>query len=358
LPGWSRSLHGPDAWALRVLFALALLLRAARPCSGQPASAPAPTRSLTVSYADGRVTTHPIERAGEWWTPLFPRVAGPVPSRGGQALSALAVSYQTEGEVLVATVSLLYGSPHRVRVKVATLTVSAAPAAVNELRAYGVEPVTLSLAAIAEGTLGTPAVSNVSKALTVTVSPLPPGGSRYRFTIANSSSRTLTAFRFLAYRGSAVAISGMRRGERGEPLVGPGGSATFVLTVGSGSAAGRTPGPPGPLGRIAITFVLWDDGFEGDRDTAEREQRYRAQLKHGLERALPVLRQSTGGLAQELRSRLSDMSADDDPGTRQIANILLTDLSKAVGPLPLDRWLATTIPAYEQWLARLSGRPR
>jgi prepilin-type processing-associated H-X9-DG protein len=337
-----------------VLVALALLVCLARPGSGQPAPAVAPTRSLNVAFADGRVTTQPIERTGEMWTPLFPRLPGPVPTRSGQPLSALAVSYQTEGEVIVATVSLIYGSPHRLRVKVATLTVSATPAAVNELRAHGVQPVVLSVAAIAEGSFEAPAVSNVSKALTVTVAPLPPGASRYRFTIANSSSRTLTAFRYLAYRrGSVLAISGMPRGPRGAPLAGPGGSATFVLTVGSGSVGGRTPGPPGPISRIDITAVIWGDGFEGDRETAEREERYRQQVKHGLERALPVLRQSAGGV-QDLRSRLSDLSADDDPGTRQIANILLADLARAVGPLTLDRWLAKTIPVYEQWLARLS----
>jgi len=198
----------------------------------------------------------------------------------------------------------------------------------------------------------------VSQALTVTVSALPPGGSRYQFTLSNSSSRTLTAIRFVAYRGSAIAISGMRRGPRSEPLLGPGGSATFDLTVGSGGVAGRTPGPPSPIDRVAITTVLWDDGFEGDKEAAEGEQRYRLELKHGLEQALPILRQSLGGSVQELRSRLSGLSADDVSGTRQIANLLLTDLSRTAGPLPVDRWLATTIPEYEQWLARLSGSPK
>ena len=147
-----------------------------------------------------------------------------------------------------------------------------------------------------------------------------------------------------------------RRGGRGEALVAPGGVTTFVLTVGSGSVRQTTPGPPAPITRVAIIAVLWKDGFEGDRTTADREQEYRRELRGGLQRALPVLRQAAGQPAKELRSRLAELSSDEDRGTRQIADVLLRELTKEVGPLPLNRWLATTIPAYEQWLTRLSDR--
>ena len=208
MPLLVRSRYVPEALAVRMLATLALLVAVARPGLGQPATTAVSSPSLLITFADGRVTTHPIRRSGEMWTPLFPRLAGPVPARDGRPLSALGVSYQSEGDVVVATVSLIYGLPHRTRVKVATVTVTAAPAVVNELRAYGVQPVTLSLAAIVEGALRTPEISSVSKALRVTVTPLPPGASRYRFAIANDSSRTLEAFRFEAYRGTAIALSG------------------------------------------------------------------------------------------------------------------------------------------------------
>lgn len=44
--------------------------------------------------------------------------------------------------------------------------------------------------------------------------------------------------------------------------------------------------------------LLWDDGFDGDRETAEQEQRYCLDLEQGLERALPILWQARGRSVQ------------------------------------------------------------
>jgi len=341
---------------LRGVASLALLLGLTRPGLGQAPETPASDALLNLVFSNGRVVTHPIGRGGEVWVPQVPPLTGPVPSREGQTLSGLGVTFQTEGQVVVATVFLTYGLPIAARVKVATRTVTAVPAVIDELRTHGVQPVTLSLVPLVGGSMQTPAGSSVSKALTVTVKPLAPGGSRYSVTVANASSRTAEAIRLDGYRGSAVVISALQRGQRGEPVVGPGSSATFVI-LGGGSDRGDS-GSPAPLDRIAITTVVWEDGFEGDSGMADEIRQLRLGQRRGLERVLPVLRQSVGRSVQELQSRLSELSAQNDPGTRLVVNTLRAELTKAVGPLPLDSWLASTIPAYEQWLARVSGPAR
>jgi hypothetical protein len=355
-----RSPYVPEAVAVRVLAALALLVAVARPGLGQPATAASdPHRSIKVTYADGRTAIHQIRRSGEVWTPMFPRIAGAATSRDGLALTALAIAHQVEGEAVVATVSLLYGLPHQGRVKVATVPVTSQPVMVDELRAFGVRPISLAMASTPDAVVFAPATASASDALELTVTPLAAHTSAYRFVVVNHSSRGLTALRYEAYRGPALAISGMRRGRRNVPLLGPGGADTFELAVGSGGYGGQTPGPPVPLDRVVITSVLWEDNrVEGDQKTGAEELEYYAQRAHGLRLVLPVLRQAGGMPAQELRSRLSALRFPVERGALQIRDGLLADLTRAAGPLPLDRWLATTIPAYEQWLARLSGHPR
>jgi hypothetical protein len=51
-----------------------------------------------------------------------------------------------DGRDAIVTLSIRYGAPHNNTVNVATLRVSAdAPVTMNELRAYGVEPITFSI---------------------------------------------------------------------------------------------------------------------------------------------------------------------------------------------------------------------
>jgi len=351
-----RSSRALGTRALRGLPALTLLIGLAAPAFTQAPQTPASNVVITITFANGRVVTQQVGRRGETWVPTVPPLTGPLPSKAGQTLSGLGVTYQAEGQVVVATVFLTYGSPIASRVTVATLPVTAVPAVVNELRTYGVLPVTLSLAPLVGGSMRTPDVNSVSKALTVTVTPLPPGGSRYRVSIANTSSRTADAIRLDGYRGGAVVISSLQRGPHAEPAVGPGASATYILP-GGGSAGGAS-GPLEPLERIAVTTVVWQDGFEGDSGMADDIRKFRVEERRALERVLPVLKQSAGQSVEELRSRLSALPTANDAGMGRIMRVLLADLTRAAGPLPLDSWLTSTIPIYEQWLARLSRPAR
>ena len=80
------------------------------------------------------------------WTPRFPRIAGADTSRNGLSLYALDVAHVVEGPDVVFTVSLFYGNGMQQRVRVADVRATPEqPVRVEQLRAYGVEPVTLSL---------------------------------------------------------------------------------------------------------------------------------------------------------------------------------------------------------------------
>src|SRR3954467_2432795 len=128
--------------ALAILFPTSLLAQSPPPKTDT-------TRGLSIQYADGHTTTSPVRRTGGMWTGSFPRIAGADTSREGVPLTTLDVKHAIEGAEVVVTVSLYYGGPGQRGVKVATVRLpQAEPVRVDELRAYGVEPITLSLVAI------------------------------------------------------------------------------------------------------------------------------------------------------------------------------------------------------------------
>src|SRR5262245_55228348 len=116
------------------IVSLSALLMLSAVLSAQTAPT-ATSRGISIRYADGNVSTRPLRRTGAMWTPYFPRISGADTARAGVPLKSLDVRHIVEGDGVVATVSLVYGSyAGNNRVTVATVRVAAdRPVEVKEL---------------------------------------------------------------------------------------------------------------------------------------------------------------------------------------------------------------------------------
>jgi hypothetical protein len=319
------------------------------------------TRGLSIQYSDGRVSTGPVRRTGGMWTDTFPRIPGSDTSRNGVPLTTLDVKHVIEGSNVVVTVTLSYGGPGRNVVTVAKVQLSGdEPVRVDELRTYGVEPITLSLVTLAPNTAYAPDVISVSGQLSARAEALGTNVSAYRVVIANRSTQPLMWLQFKAYRGDRVAILGRPKGKRNLPLIQPNTEYSFDVTnstAGLQAADGSETWQP--LDRIEVTAVMWQDGLvEGDGATAADQRRIDRLVAGQLESLLALLRAAStrplpsvrAGIAQSMGANLE---------TRRARDSILADLdrflqSQITSAAPeFSAWLTRTIPEYQQWLARI-----
>ncbi len=320
------------------------------------------SRGLSIQYADGQISTGPVRRSGGMWTATFPKIAGADTSRGGIPLTTLDVKHAVDGADVVVTVSLFYGGPGQNGVKVATVRLSRdEPVPVNELRAYGVEPIILSLVPIAATVAYAPEVVSVSPQLIVRGEAVGPNVSAYRVVVTNRSALPLLWLQFKAYRGDRLAILGRPRGKRNLPLVQPGAEYSFEVTTSTGGleAADRSE-TWRPLDRIEITSLMWQDGVvEGDPASAAEQRRVDLNRAAQLETLLALLRGARGRSIVGLRDQIAK-GMTSDLETRRARDSMLADLDAFVaaqkspdGP-DFGAWLTRTIAEYEPWLARIS----
>jgi hypothetical protein len=319
------------------------------------------TRGLSIQYSDGRVSTGPVRRTGGMWTDTVPTVAGADTSRNGVRLTTLDIKHVADGSNVDVTVTLYYGGPGQNGVTVAKVRLSGdEPVRVDELRSYGVEPITLSLVALEPSTAYAPDVVSVSGQLTARAQALGANVSAYRVVITNRSSQALMWLQFKAYRGNRVAILGRPKGKRNQPLILPNAEYSFDVTnntAGLEAADGSEMWQP--LDRIELTSMMWQDGMvEGDAATAADQRRIDLQVATQLESLLAILRAAPERPLASVRAALTQaMGANLE--TRRARDSILQELdrvlqSQATSAAPEFRaWLSRTIPEYEQWLARI-----
>jgi hypothetical protein len=326
-----------------------------------PASTIDTSRGLSIQYADGELTTTPLRRSGGMWTPSFPRIPGAETSRNGVPLTTLDVRHAIDGGSVVVTVSLSYGGPGRNLVTVGTVRLSSdEPAIVDGLRAYGVEPITLSLVPIEKAVAYAPEVVSVSGQLSARAVALGPNVSAYRVFVTNRSPAALMWVQFKAFRANRVEIIGRPRGKRNLPLVLPGAEYSFDITASTGRGSSDSSDTWQPLDRIELTSVMWQDGVvEGEPGPAQAQQRVDAAHAAAVRGLLRILRaaraDSLAGVRQEIAQAMTF-----DLETRRAGEAVVEDLD-AIDRTNRSRdgqafapWLAGTIVEYEQWLARIS----
>ena len=322
-------------------------------------------QALSVQYADGRTSLKVLQGTGGFtWTPRFPRVAGANTVQNGLPLEALDLTHVVTAQDIMVTVSLLYGTSHQYRLPVATAHVRPDQSRrVDELTAYGVQPITLSVVAVPLTFTYLPVETCASAFVEMRVEPVATGVLAYQFVIVNRSSHAVKALQFEGYSGDQRVIAGRRRAERNEPLVKPNAEYTFSIPLDTGQI-----GPDGaPVwsrwDRVAITSVVWDDGLvEGDANVAAQERALDGERAVQINRVLAVLRSaadSNGRVTPEdVRRQLAANALTLSIGMQQVRDAAMADLGTFERGGSVDdarafhTWLTRTVTEYEQWLAR------
>lgn len=348
------------AFAIAAVVLATLVAVPAVPSAGQAATTDT-SRGLKIELADGRASTRALRPTGSVWMPKFPRIGGAETSKDGLPLSTLDLRYVLEGAEAVVTVSLSYGGPTRNLVTVATVRVRLeSPVHVTELRAYGVEPITLSIVAIPSEVVFTPVATSVSAQLDIRVDPIGSNRSAYRVTLTNRSNVALMWMRYLGTGAGKPLIASRPRGKRSLPLVPAGEEHSFDIRIlGSNLAPGDPRQAWSPLDTLAIQSLMWADGIvEGDRNIAKGQGRFDATRAAHITAFLGVLRSARAESIGGLRTRL-ERTMDADAETREARDAVLADLEslestgRSRDGVEFDAWLKRTIDEHQQWLSRI-----
>lgn len=218
-------------------------------------------RTVAIKLADGRVLRCSTEAQprGSGWTPIVPRIPGEPTSRDGLELTALDHVCGRQAGELTVTISLWYGSPHQRLVPVATIVPrEGATLRVEELRAFGVQPVEISIEARPAPVLRVPVVGSASTGVQVSAEIEGPPSPGYAFILLNAKAQPVMEVKFDTYRGTAVASSGGARHQDGTPLILPGETYVVRQPAGINSRTDQWL----QTDRFQITLVKWADGSE------------------------------------------------------------------------------------------------
>ena len=341
---------------------LGAMLSSVQSTPGAPAAL-----ALVTTYADGTTHFELISPRSAWyWTPKFPGIDG-----SSNPPSALKLTRQLDGDVAKVVVSLLYfGRQAKQReVEVASVRVPRDGSVVVDevLRRYGVQPIRLSLATVPTLVPFPPSVfSDIPEleisGLEILTAPYP----GYRLTVRNLSNKAASSFGLQSYRGEAKALSGLRSGTAGRPVLLPMDSYSFDLNLTSGNVDG-----PIPLDVIEITSVLWADGSSaGDLSPAARAIPVDAGGRVMLEQAKAVLQAAldTPDLSiTEVLARLETIPERDETllaeaqrSRIQAKRAVINDVRRfqqrdsATDGAALRAYLQTLVGRYETIVSRLS----
>jgi hypothetical protein len=379
---------------LRTALVLTLLVAGANvPLAAQTSDASDVVRLIAVTYADGRTTKTPL-RDNTWdsWTPAFPRIAGASTVADGLPLQALQFEYVKDGRVLFVTVSLLYGTVHQKRVRVAEVRLTDEhPVYVDQLPAFGVQPITLAIVSAPRPQLLIPTVTVPSSQLETAVEIPTSGAPRYLVSITNHAQQAVMGLAFQAYRGETLSIRGKPHKPGFEPLIAPGQTYVLTLTVSLKPTLGALPDDWAALDRIDINSVTWSDAIvEGKERPAIETQIVNDGTARQLERVLTLLRSARAAEAidlVQLRAAVAALTIDDpdavkiataDPnrvtkatarsltriGMENAKDALLTDLDAFLAdpasrdPRTQTLWLESTVAKFDGWRTRIVSAAR
>jgi hypothetical protein len=232
------------------------------------------------------------------------------------------------GRDIKVDVSVLLGPAERPAVSVASVVVTpGSPVVVDALTRFGVQPLTLSMVEVVPMTSYLPTVVSVSPEVDVAAVELlhaPCPG--YRITLRDLGSKAVANVHLQSYRGDEKALSALKRGDQGRPLMKPGDSYTFELHLTSDAANDSiTPGTwtPRPIDLIEFDSVRWEDGtyegtplFPGAEAAIDTDSGRRLQLRRIIDALRTALAASSPGrdlliAARDRIDRLPD--AEPDP---------------------------------------------
>jgi len=318
--------------------------------SAPPGNTAAP-RTLTIRYSDGRTTPRVVTAESRMWTPTFPHRGNT--DRDGLALSALQIEHTLDKDVVVVSISLIYGQPHQRTVPVATVRVkNDQTVEVGQLAAFGVDPITLTVSDSIPATLVQPTATSVSSWLDVEVGLAVSDVPVYTITMRNRSPRPVRVLAFQLFRGGTRVGSGRRIGKYGAPLLEADGAYEFTF---------QAPSATGSHGfdRLDVVGVLWMDGsVEGDASLKTSEEAALPGIAQQLRLVIELLRGHPSATVADLRALIEALPIDGDAGVRtgrqQVKLVVLDDLRNTPGPIVPDEWINAALERYSTWFTRVA----
>ena len=341
----------------------------------------AATVALVETWPDGRTNYELTSaRRASMWTPRFPRVEGFTPPQGAVPVYAVQLARVLAGSDIKVEVSVLLGSAEPPGVPVATIVVSpGSRVVVEELRRFGVQPVTLSMMSVVPMTPYLPTVFSVSPRIEIsTVELLNAPYPGYRITLRNLGAQDVSNFNLQSYRGQDKALSALRRSDDGRPLMKPGESYTFDMNITSGPGDDSPVGTwsPRPIDVVEIESIRWADGshdgtppFPQVDAFVEGQSGSRLQVRRIVDALHAALSERHAGfeLVAAVKSRISalpDAETDQLQGAqiamRSTKASVTADIARserrelAWSDADVRKWVTSLLRRYESWLARLS----
>ncbi len=242
----------------------------------QPALDPQGSVAVTVTYVDGRrvpMIIGPMS-VGCSSTETFVRVQGWTPPSNQLPVRAIRFACTRIPDGVRVAVSVFRGAEREKDEPVTIVTVmSGQPVVVDELRAVGVEPVTLTVAALTVPDAPLPTVITGSPdievvSLSMVEQPVP----RYLLRLANHSAKAVRSLEVRLTREGRPLTATKAADDEGQVLMAPGGSVGLQLQMPAGRAGSSGAVAMAPADRIVITALLWADGsFAGDASWARYE---------------------------------------------------------------------------------------
>ena len=361
-----------------------------------PAAAQAPVAEhalvLATTYGDGR-TTHAVVTAKgrRAWTPLFLRVPGARPSRGELPVHALNYRSVLQDGAVVIDVSVLRGEAHEQEDHVAQVVVRPGEiVTVEELRAFGVSPVTFSTVPLPPSMLYPPQVLNRTAGLEVVdIEVMLDPSPTYRVVVRNVSSRAAVNFHVITHYAGRPSMSGYRGNPDSTPIIDVGGIYSFSWPPAriTRSSSGEITVASHDL--LEIAAVLWQDGeIEGNAGPMGPVLAMYQSRAWQLARAIEVLKaaqgRGTGDVRLLLRGQIQRLSTQPDAALvkrvrerlRHVGDVVDTRLRTTIqttlaavrrGVLedvdeapqaaePFRQWILDIIALYEQQARRLAAR--
>jgi hypothetical protein len=341
------------------------------------------TVALVESWPDGRTNyelTSP--RRASMWTPFFPRVDGYTLPDGARPVYAVQFVRVLVGRDINVDLSVLLGSAQQPGVPVASVVISpGSSVTVDALTKFGVQPVTLSMVAVAPMTPYLPTMVSVSPQIEVAnVELLNAPYPGYRITLRNLGAKGASNVHVQSYRREEKALSGLKRADDGRPVMPPGASYTFDMNLTSGNVNGFiTPGTwtPRPIDLIEFDSVRWDDGtYDGKPQfpqvdaLIEGDSGRRLQLRRIIDALRQTLAEpnSATDLLASVKARIDEL-ADAEADQLEAAQMTMRSTKAAVradierferrqltqpSSTPPLEWLTSMLKRYEAWLTRVS----
>lgn len=287
---------------------------------------PAPTGlSLEVTYWKGDAPAYQVVPNNSWYA-RFRRLESGNPSADSLPVQAVNIAARTEGESVRVIVSVHVGKKlfERQDPVGSYLLRENERVAVNELRAFGLEPFEIALVRVAPKSVPLPSVTSMARSVEViNVQPVEATFPTCQLTLLNTSGKNISALYVETFVNGRRRTSGMPHNQNGETLIAAGATYEFkrqLNNVARASGGGYAPDTPLNQAVVIKTAVFEDGTYEGDAATAAEYRGFilgqRAQLQRLVvlyQKALESTESDAQSVLVSLREQVNALSTTAEP---------------------------------------------